>query len=35
MSCAELFGLDNGRQWLVAHYLFSNSRSDTKKNTLR
>jgi len=35
MSCAELFGLDNGRQWLVAHYLFSNSRSDTGKNTLR
>ena len=22
MSCAELFGLDNGSQWLVAHYLF-------------
>ena len=23
MACAELFGYDNGRQWLVAHYLFS------------
>lgn len=22
MSCAELFGLDNGSQWMVAHYLF-------------
>jgi cyclopropane-fatty-acyl-phospholipid synthase len=35
MSCAELFGLDNGRQWLVAHYLFSNSKGDTKKKNLR
>lgn len=35
MSCAELFGLDNGRQWLVAHYLFSNSKGDTKKENLR
>ncbi len=24
MSCAELFGLDHGRQWMVAHYLFNN-----------
>ena len=23
MSCAELFGLQNGQQWMVAHYLFS------------
>ena len=23
MSCAELFGYDNGKQWFVAHYLFS------------
>ncbi len=23
MSCAELFGYDQGRQWFVAHYLFS------------
>jgi len=23
MSCAELFGYDQGQQWLVAHYLFS------------
>lgn len=22
MSCAELFGYENGNQWLVAHYLF-------------
>lgn len=23
MSCAELFGYDGGRQWLIAHYLFA------------
>ena len=34
MSCAELFGLDNGKQWLVAHYLFSNSRLNTQKSNL-
>jgi cyclopropane-fatty-acyl-phospholipid synthase len=22
MACAELFGFDNGNQWLVGHYLF-------------
>jgi cyclopropane-fatty-acyl-phospholipid synthase len=25
MSCAELFGLEGGSQWLVAHYLFKKS----------
>lgn len=26
MSCAELFGFDHGREWLVAHYLFERGR---------
>jgi len=26
MSCAELFGLENGSQWMVAHFLFSNTK---------
>lgn len=26
MSCAELFGYDNGKQWFVAHYLFSHQK---------
>ena len=25
MSCAELFGYDGGREWLVAHYRFAKS----------
>jgi len=25
MSCAELFGLNQGNEWLIAHYRFSKS----------
>lgn len=28
MSCAELFGFDNGNEWFVSHYLFKKKKSE-------